>query len=147
MTNVDHPASRICREVQAHLPAFVDGILPWWRRRLVATHVRRCPECGPELERQRAVGAGLDSLGAAAAAVSDEPPEGLLESLLDQAERPGVRGRAAVPARGAVSGARPGLSVALLVVGAAAGTAAGYAGWRGARAVKGRLSRRGEADR
>ena len=142
MTNAEQPAGRVCREVQAHLPAFVDGALPWWRRRLVATHVRRCPECGPELERQRTVAAGLDSLGAAAAAVPDEPPDGLLESLLDQAERPGVRGRAAIPARGAVSGARPGLSVALLVVGAAAGTAAGYAGWRGARAVRGRLGRR-----
>lgn len=141
MTEFQQPASRVCREVQAYLPAFVEGSLPWWRRRLVAVHVRRCPECGPELERQRTVAAGLDSLGAAAAAVSDEPPEGLLESLLDQAERPGVRGRAAVPARGAVSGARPGLSVALLVIGAAAGTAAGYAGWRSARAVRGRLRR------
>ena len=141
MTGVEEPVGRVCREVQAHLPAFVDGELPWWRRRLVAVHVRRCPACGPELEHQRTIAAGLGHLGAAAAAVSDEPPEGLLEALLDQAERPGVRGRAAVPARGAVSGARPGLSVALLVVGAAAGTAAGYAGWRGARAVRGMLGR------
>ena len=141
MTDPQEPTSRVCREVQAHLPAYVDGSLPSWRRRLVAVHVRRCSDCGPALARQRAIAVGLDQLGAAAAAVPDEPPEGLLESLLDQAERPGVRGRAAVPARGAVSGARPGLSVALLVVGAAAGTAAGYAGWRGARAVKGRLRR------
>lgn len=143
MTEQMSSTGRVCREVQAHLPAFVEGSLPWWRRRLVATHVRRCAECGPELERQRSVAAGLDHLELAAAAVPDEPPEGLLDVLLEQADRPGVRGRAAVPARGAVSGARPGLSVALLVVGAAAGTAAGYAGWRGARAVRGRIRRGG----
>lgn len=134
--------NRICREVQAQLPGFVAGTLPGWRRRLIAIHVRRCPNCAPELERQRALVAGLTGLGAAAEATVPPPPEGLLETLLEQAERPGVRGRAAVPARGAVSGARPGLSVALLVVGAAAGTAAGYATWRSARAVRGRLSRR-----
>lgn len=136
--------NRICREVQAQLPGFVAGTLPRWRRRLVALHVRRCPNCGPEVERQRAVIAGLTGLGAVAEATSADPPEGLLETLLQQAEHPGVRGRAAVPARGAVSGARPGLSVALLVVGAAAGTAAGYATWRSARAVRGRVNvRRG----
>lgn len=134
--------NRICREVQSQLPALVAGTLPSWRRRLIGIHVRRCPECGPELERQREVVAGLAGLGAAAEAAAEEPPEGLLETLLQQAEHPGVRGRAAVPARGAVSGARPGLSVALLVVGAAAGTAAGYATWRSARAVRGRIAGR-----
>ena len=142
MTTGERDVGRICAEVQAQLPAFVDETLPRWRRRLVAMHVKRCPFCGPELEHQRTVAAGLSQLGAAAAATSDEPPEGLLDALLAEADRPGVRGRAAVPARGAVSGARPGLSVALLVVGAAAGTAAGYAGWRGARAVRGRLGSR-----
>lgn len=131
--------NRICREVQAQLPGFVAGTLPRWRRRLTAIHVRRCPDCGRELERQRAVVAALADLGAVADAVDPPPPEGLLEALLEQAERPGMRGRAAVPARGAVSGARPGLSVALLVVGAAAGTAAGYATWRSARAFRGYL--------
>lgn len=135
--------NRICAEVQAQLPALVAQTLPRWRRRLILVHVRRCPQCGPELERQRAVAAGLAGLGAVSEAAVEVPPEGLLETLLQQAEHPGVRGRAAVPARGAVSGARPGLSVALLVVGAAAGTAAGYATWRGARAVRGRLGRRG----
>ena len=131
--------SRICVEVQRYLPSYVEGTLPRWRRRLVALHLRRCGDCGRELTRQQTVAAGLEQLGAAAAAVPDAPPAGLLDALLAQAEHPGVRGRAAVPARGAVSGARPGLSIALLVVGAAAGTAAGYAGWRGARAVKGKL--------
>jgi len=129
--------SRICREVQAQLPGLVDGAAPWWRRRLVALHLRRCENCRAELGRQRAVAAGLGKLGVVAAAESEPPPDGLLEALLEQAERPGVRGRAAVPARGAVSGARPGLSVVLLVVGAAAGTAAGFATLRGARAVRG----------
>lgn len=131
--------SKICQEVQRFLPGFVGGTLPRWRRGLIALHVRRCGDCRTELERQRTVAAGLDQLGAAAAALPDEPPPGLLDALLEQADRPGVRGRAAVPARGAVSGARPGLSIALLVAGAAAGTAAGYAGWRGARAIKGRM--------
>ena len=130
--------SRICREVQAQLPAFVDGTLSWWRRRLVELHVRRCQDCKAELERQRAVAAGLNQLGAASA-MAEAPPEGLLDTLLEQAQRPGVRGRAAVPARGAVSGARPTLSVALLIVGAAAGTAAGYASWRAGRSVYGRV--------
>lgn len=142
MTTHDRPVGRICTEVQTQLPGFVDGTLPRWRRRMVAMHVKRCPNCGPELHRQRTVAAGLSQLEAAAAATSDEPPEGLLDALLAEAENPGMRGRAAVPARGAVSGARPGLSIALLVVGAAAGTAAGYAGWRGARAVRGRLGGR-----
>ena len=127
--------SRICQEVQAQLPGVVDGTLPRWRGRLVALHLRRCTDCRAELERQRAVAAGLSRLGEAAADEAGAPPEGLLDLLLEQAERPGARGRAAVPARGAVSGARPALSVALLVVGAAAGTAAGYASWRGARAL------------
>ena len=134
--------SRICREVQAQLPGLVDQTLPWWRRRLVELHARRCADCRAELERQRAVAAGLDQLGAAtaAAAEAEAPPEGLLDTLLQQAERPGVRGRAAVPARGAVSGARPALSVALLVVGAAVGTAAGYATWRTARLLLARTA-------
>lgn len=142
MTIEPQTPGRVCREVQAQLPAFVEGGLAWWRRRLVAVHLRRCGACRAELERQRAVSAGLTQLGAAVTTPVEQPPEGLLESLLEQAEHPGVRGRAAVPVRGAVSGARPGLSVALLVLGAAAGTAAGYASWRGARAVRGRLGAR-----
>lgn len=133
--------SRICREVQATLPGFVDGGLGRGRRRLVALHLRRCEDCRDEHERQREVAAGLEQLGIAAGAQPVTPPEGLLDALIEQAQHPGMRGRAAVPARSAVSGARPGLSVALLVVGAAAGTAVGYAGWRGARAVGGLWTR------
>lgn len=132
----DEQLGRVCREVQAHLPALVDGTLPRWRGRLVERHLRRCDGCAAELERQRAVAAGLDGLEEVVTATAVAPPEGLLESLLEQADSPGLRGRAAVPVRGAVSGARPGLSVALLVVGALVGTAAGYAGWRSARMVR-----------
>jgi hypothetical protein len=134
--------SRICREVQAQLPGFVDGTLSWWRRSLVRLHVRRCEDCKAELERQRVVAAGLSQLGATVTAADQAPPEGLLDTLLDQAQHPGVRGRAAVPARGAVSGARPALSVVLLVMGAAAGTAAGYASWHAARSISGRFTPR-----
>ena len=136
--------SRICREVQAQLPDLVDGTLSWWRRRLVELHIRRCDDCRAELARQRAVAAGLDELGVATAAAAEaaSPPEGLLDTLLEQAERPGVRERAAVPARGAVSGARPVLSVVFLVVGGVAGTAAGYASWRAARTIHGRFGGR-----
>jgi hypothetical protein len=105
---------------------------------MVELHARRCADCRDELERQRTVAASLQELGSAAAA-TEEPPEGLLDTLLDQAQRPGLRGRAAVPARGAVSGARPGLSAALLILAAAAGTAAGYGTWRAARTVRGWL--------
>lgn len=135
-------SSRICREVQAQLPGLVAETLPSWRRRLVTLHLRRCSRCRAELENQREVAEGLERLGAAMAARNEDPPPYLLNTLLSSADRPGVRGRAAVPVRGAVSGARPALSVALLVAGAAAGTAAGYATWRSARAVRARLGRR-----
>jgi hypothetical protein len=62
--------------------------------------------------------------------VPGPPPAGLLEDLLEQASHPGVKGRAAVPVRGAVTGARPLLSVLLLLTGASVGGAAGYACWR-----------------
>jgi len=129
--------SRICREVQAQLPAYVDRTLPRLRRRLVGLHLRRCAECQAEFARQRDVSQGLAALAGPPAV----PPPGLLDSLLDAAAKPGVKGRVAVPMRGAVSGARPALSVALLVAGAAAGTGVGYAGWKGARAARRRLGR------
>jgi predicted anti-sigma-YlaC factor YlaD len=129
--------SRICQEVQGQLPAYVDRSLSRVRRRLVGLHLRRCPDCQAEFARQRDVSQGLAALAGPPAT----PPEGLLDALLDNAARPGMKGRVAVPARGAISGARPALSVALLVAGAAAGTGLGYAGWRGARAARGRLKR------
>ena len=136
--------SRICREVELHLPAYADGSLAPWRRWLVDRHLRRCEDCRAVLEEERAVAAALAALGPAAQPSAEDldPPDALLESLLERAHRPGVRARVAVPARGAVSGARPVLSVALLVAGAAVGTAAGWASWRGTRAVRARVVRR-----
>ena len=138
------PTGRICREVQSHLPAVVDGTLPRWRARLVRRHLSRCRACGDALGRQQDLAAGLDALGAATGAAAAPPPD-LLDRLLETVEQPDLRARVAVPARGAVSGARPALSVALLVAGAVAGTAVGYAGVRGARAVQ-RRTRGRDAD-
>lgn len=137
-TRDDADKGRVCEEVQSLLPAYVERSersLPALRRRLVGLHLRRCRGCQAEFSVQRDVASGLGQLAAASAT----PPDGLLESLLEQAASPGVKGRVAVPARGAVSGKRPVLSVALLLAGAAAGTGVGYAGWRGARTARARL--------
>jgi predicted anti-sigma-YlaC factor YlaD len=132
-------AGRMCTEVQHHLPAYVDGrSLSAVRRRLLRVHLKRCDVCRAALAAQEDVAAGLAAMGRP----GPPPPEGLLDTLLSQAASPGLAGRAAVPARGAVSGARPALSLALLVAGAAAGTGLGYAGWRGARVVRGAVRRR-----
>lgn len=122
----------MCAEVQSQLPAYVDRSLPRLRRRLVGLHLRRCQECQRAFSAERDLAAGLRVLSTPLEA----PPEGLLDELLAQAARPGVKGRAAVPARGAVSGARPALSVALLVAGAAAGTGVGYGTWKGVRRLR-----------
>lgn len=126
---------RMCREVRAHVPCHVSGSLPRWRYRLVGAHLRRCEGCAAELHRQREVTAVLDALTAESAEATASPPPELLDTLIGLTAEPGLRQRAAVPARGAVSGARPGLSAALLLTAAAAGTAVGYATWRAVRAV------------
>jgi predicted anti-sigma-YlaC factor YlaD len=120
---------RFCREAQAQLPFLVSGELTGWGARVVRAHVRRCPECGAELARQEQLSNALASLREA----RPEPPPGLLEDLLHRARGRGLRERAAVPARGAVSGARPAMSIAFLTVGAAASTGVGYAAYQGAR--------------
>lgn len=135
--------NRMCAEVQTHLPDLVSGTLPAWRRRLVSRHARRCADCAGELARQETLAAELAALGQRAADGTEAPPAGLLDQLLAETHAPGLRGRAAVPARGAVSGARPALSAVLLVSAAALGTAAGYAAWRGGRAVRRRSPTRG----
>lgn len=122
----------MCDEVQSQLPAYVDRSLPRLRRRLVGLHLRRCQDCQRAFSAERDLAAGLSVLSTPA----DEPPAGLLDELLAQAARPGAKGRAAVPARGAVSGARPALSVALLLAGAAAGTGVGYGAWKGVRRLR-----------
>src|SRR6476619_1686558 len=124
---------RFCAEVRANLPAYVDGSLGLVRRRLLALHLRRCPACQAEFSIQREVHDGLASL----AAGGDNPPEGLLEQLLDNAASP----RGAAPLRGAVSGARPARSVALLAAGAASAVGAGYVSWLSAKNVRKLLRR------
>ena len=119
---------RVCSEVRAQLPAYVDRSLPRIRRKLVGLHLRRCAACQAEFSAQRSLQEAL----AALAAPVPTPPEGLLDTLLAQSSSP----RAAVPMRGAVSGARPALSVALLAAGAAAGTGLGWASWASARYLR-----------
>src|SRR4051794_8824773 len=113
------------------------GELSGWAERVVRRHVRRCPDCAAELARQQEVSVGLSALKES----TPEPPPDLLAGLLEQARKPGLRGRAAVPARGAVSGARPELSVAFLTVGALATTGLGWAAWRSGRSVSRRIRR------
>lgn len=123
---------RFCRETRSQLPVLAAGELTGWPLHVVRAHLKRCESCRAELERQEQLTAALSSLKEAPPA----PPPGLLDDLLARADQKGVRERAAVPARGALSGARPGLSIAFLTVGAAASTGIGYGLWRGARAVR-----------
>lgn len=129
--NEEPAVHRTCARVQRRLPRFVEGDLPAWRRRLVQRHLDRCDACASERARQEAVAEGLRELADASPRAEPDPPDELLESILDRVHEPGVRERVAGPARGAVSGARPGLSagavlVTLLVV---------YLCWRSARAI------------
>jgi anti-sigma factor RsiW len=128
MTGTGEPP-RFCREAQAQLPFLVSGELTGWGARVVRAHVKRCAECAAELARQEQLSSALASLRDA----PPQPPPGLLDDLLRRARGGSMRERAAVPARGAVSGARPGMSVAFLTVGAAASTGLGYAAWKSAR--------------
>ncbi len=127
----DEPLPRFCRETQEALPSLIADDLTGWSARVVRRHVHRCPDCSAALVAQREVSLALSRLKDD----TPEPPADLLESLLVQAKSPGLRGRAAVPARGAVSGAKPHLSVAMLTVGAVATTGLGWAAWRSTRKV------------
>lgn len=125
---------RFCRETRSQLPAMQSGELSGWPLHVVRAHLRRCTDCSGELARQEQLASALSSLRES----RPEPPPGLLDDLLARADQQSVRERAAVPARGAISGARPGLSVAFLTVGAAASTGIGYGLYRGAKALRGR---------
>src|SRR3954465_8264049 len=129
MNDDDESLPRFCRETQAQLPFLVSGELTGWPARVVRSHVKRCADCRAEMERQQQLSAAFASLRAA----PPEPPGGLLDDLLARAHGRTIRERAAVPARGAVSGARPAMSVAFLTVGAAASTGVGYATYKGLR--------------
>jgi predicted anti-sigma-YlaC factor YlaD len=125
---------RFCRETRSQLPALAASELSGWPLHVVRAHLRRCADCTAEHARQ-------EELASALATMKEQPPAppaGLLDDLLARADNRSVRERAAVPARGAVSGARPGLSVAFLTVGAAASTGIGYGLYRGVRSLRGR---------
>jgi len=127
--SADEQSPRFCRETRAQLPFLVSGELTGWGARVVRAHVKRCADCAAELARQEQVHAALATLRDS----RPEPPAGLLDDLLARARGGSIRERAAVPARGAVSGARPAMSVAFLTVGAAASTGIGYGLYKGAR--------------
>ena len=121
----------LCRETQAQLPALMAGELHGLGERAVRKHVDRCADCRQALARQEDVHAGLQALKSSTVA----PPDGLLDDLLAVTANKGIRGKAAVPARGAISGARPAMSAAFVVAGLAAGTGVGWAAVKGGRAV------------
>lgn len=127
-----HGLPRFCREARSQLPALAAGELSGWPLHVVRAHLRRCADCSAELIRQEHLTSALTSLRDQPPA----PPAGLLDDLLARADQRTVRERAAVPARGALSGARPGLSIAFLTVGAAASTGVGYGLYRGVRAIR-----------
>lgn len=131
---------RRCARVRRRLPLYARDELSWWRRRLVARHLGRCDACAAQLARELAVLEQLELVGEQAEESLDDvaPPDDLLETLLDQARDPNLRQRVAVPARGAVSGARPGLSVALVATIVALVALAGWAGWRLGRSWRNR---------
>ncbi|MDX6286062.1 MAG: hypothetical protein QOG53_1547 [Frankiales bacterium] len=131
----DTQLPRFCRETRGQLLALMAGELSGWSERVVRRHLRRCSDCAAEFARQERVNDGLSQLKQQA----PEPPPELLGDLLAQARQPGWRGRAAVPARGAVSGARPELSVAFLTLGALATTGVGWAAWKSSRAAARRI--------
>ena len=132
MTSNERP--RFCRETQTQLPALVAGELTGWPARVVRAHLKHCDVCSGELDRQRKLATTLQALRDS----PPEPPAALLENLLQLNEKRTVRQRIAIPTRGAVSGARPALSVAYLTAGAAASTGLGWALWRGVRKLRSR---------
>lgn len=127
-------SDRVHAEVRRLLPAYCAQSLGQLRRELVAAHLRRCAACQVEFSKQRAVSEGLSSL---AAPVEDAPPDGLLEQLLEQSSSPRLHG----PLRGAISGARPAYSAALLLAGAVTAAGAGYASWASAKHLRKRIRR------
>jgi hypothetical protein len=125
---------KVHAEVRELLPAYCARELGPVRRQLIAVHLRRCAPCQAEFSKQRAVSSGLSSL---ATPVDDGPPDGLLEQLLEQTGSSRLHG----PLRGAVSGARPAYSAALLLAGAVTAAGAGYASWASAKHLRRRLRR------
>ena len=129
-----------CARVRRWLPLYARDELRWWRRRLTARHLRRCEDCAAQLAREHEVLAQLGLVGQQSeeSLVDVAPPGDLLDTLLEQAREPSLRQRVAIPARGAVSGARPGLSVALAAVIVGLALVVGWVGWHLGRAARDR---------
>jgi hypothetical protein len=133
--NAPHSSERVHAEVRELLPAYCAKTLGPVRRQLVAMHLRRCAPCQAEFSKQRSVAQGLSSL---AGPVDEGPPDGLLEQLLEQSGSSRLHG----PLRGAISGARPAYSAALLLAGAVTAAGAGYASWASAKHLRRRLRKK-----
>lgn len=128
---------RRCERTRRHLPELVTDDLSRARRWRVQRHLDRCVDCAEALVEERRLVDDLNRLA------DDDPPpvappDDLLGRLLADVDDPGIRARIAVPARGAVSGARPGLTAALVLAVLAVAVGAGWAGWRLGRAWRDR---------
>lgn len=134
----DDDLPRLCREVR-EIMADSAGLAPTGMTKRVAdAHLKHCPECAKELSKQSVVKEGLSALKGE----SEMPPEGLLEDVLAATEEEqGLRTWIAGPARGAVSGARPQLTAAVIVGGALAGTGIGWATVSGVRKIRAKRRR------
>jgi anti-sigma factor RsiW len=119
-----------CASTRADLPGLDGHELSTRRATELRSHLAECPDCAALAASYRSVRRTLADLHHVAAA----PPEGLLDSILDRTADVGVREKAAVLGRGAVSGARPKVIAAGAGVGALATVGAGFLAWRALRA-------------
>ena len=126
---------RLCRSVREVLHDLDHaGLAPTgMTRRVTQAHLKHCKDCAAEMLRQRAVDAGLASLRERR---HETPPPGLLQDLLASTGDRTLRTRVAEPARGAISGARPKLTIAMVTAGAVAGTGLGWAAISTARKLR-----------
>lgn len=111
---------KICREVRELGPDAAP-----MARRVADSHLEQCTDCREALASPLA--SGLQD---------PDVPEGLLEDVLSASELTGVRGKLVGPARGAVSGAKPQLTAAVIVTGALAGTGVAWGTVRGVRKIR-----------
>lgn len=119
-----------CASTRADLPGLDGHELSTRRATELRSHLAECPDCAALAASYRSVRRTLADLHHVAAA----PPDGLLDSILDRAGDVGIREKAAVLGRGAVSGARPKVIAAGAGVGALATVGAGFLAWRALRA-------------
>ncbi|MCA1824204.1 MAG: anti-sigma factor [Mycobacteriales bacterium] len=119
-----------CAAVRLDLPGLDGHELTTRRVTELRDHLAGCVECSELAASYRAVRRTLAELHDMPVA----PPPALLDSLLDRVSAPGVRERAAVLGRGAISGARPKVVAAGAGIGALAAAGLGFAAWRVVRA-------------